>query len=88
MGTSLAMSAACAADKGPDPCPDLPPCIAGSTYNATACECLLDDEVSDASDAENADHASELDASNDAAFDTSAPTPEDAGHAEAAAEAD
>lgn len=70
MGIALAVSAACAASNGPDPCPDLPPCVTGSTYNATACECVLDDEVPDA------------------ALDTSAQSPEDAGSAEASAEAD
>jgi hypothetical protein len=48
---------ACGGDKDPEPCPSVPPCITGSTWNATVCACILDDEIPDAARDSGADHA-------------------------------
>jgi hypothetical protein len=58
----LALSAAaCGGDKDPEACPVLPPCISGSTWNATTCACVLEDEVPDAAGGSKKDHASDID---------------------------
>ena len=70
LGLVALCAAACSGDKDPEPCPALPPCIPGSTYNATTCACVLEDEVPDAhprSDAGNLDEGSDAEQASDAA---------------------
>ena len=66
LGLVALCAAACSGDKDPEPCPALPPCIAGSTYNATTCACVLEDEVPDAADAHPKSDAGNLDEGFDA----------------------
>lgn len=84
-GIVLALSAACGGDEGPQPCPVFPPCIAGSTWNAAACACLLDDEPGDAGNRGLADHATD---GTDATDATDATEASDATGVDGGAEAD
>jgi hypothetical protein len=70
--------AACGGDEGPDPCPSVPPCITGSTWNATVCACISDDEIGDAAhgDGDKADQAATSDAGTENLVETSADTTE------------
>jgi hypothetical protein len=64
LGAVLLVSASCKGEDEPEPCPSLPPCITGTTWNATVCACIEDDELPDASNKAHRD-AGAIDASTD-----------------------
>jgi hypothetical protein len=74
-GIVVGLFAACGGSKDPEACPVLPACITGSTWNATSCACVLDDEPGHAGDAGLADRPASADERVDASDESTSDAP-------------